>query len=1310
MLAAPYRASAAEAEWIWHAEHRQGEVPAGAVCHFRKVIGMKEPEAGQISIIADDAYELFLNGRRVGSSEGSRKLKDYDVARFLVRGNNILAVKITNKQGKTAAFAARVLLKENGEGWTAHSTDGSWRVELSPLPFWNTALYNDRGWERAHSFGKLGETAPFDQLDPAPSAIVALPPPPSVTERLPQSPTQPATARREPTPAVPADSKPKGKPEKPALVLTDAPADEPPPPQPPLASIVDQTGRFKISEEFRVERMLNDQDVGSLICCAFNEFGQLILSREGAGLALAVDGNGDGAIDTVRPWCDKVKNIQGILPLNGDVFVTGEGPEGSGLYRLSDKDRDGELEQVRLLLRFKGDNPEHGAHGLALGPDGLIYAVIGNLASLDGEYEKDSPYRNYYEGDLTPRYEDPGGHAVGVKAPGGVVIRTDPEGRAVQLVAGGLRNAYDLAFNRHGDMFVHDSDMEADEGTTWYRPTRLFQIVPGGEYGWRSGWANWPTYYCDSLPPLLETGRGSPAGSVIYDHFMLPARYHGVLFSADWSQGRIMALKLEPNGASYKANSEVFLEGQPLSVTDIDVGQDGLLYFVTGGRGTAGSVYRVSWRGDVPENVRDLGTGLTAAIRQPQMQSAASRQAITEVRAATGKIWETLLTGVAKSASNPAAYRVQALNLMQLYGSGPSPTLLLALSEAPNEQVRARAAELMALRPEQELKSRLIAMLDDPDRLVRRKTCEALARSGGYAPWEKLVKLLGSDDRFEAYSARRLLERTPTDQWTSKVLTTTENRLLVQGGLAWMIAHPESDGAIALLERIAQVMQGFVSDKDFVDLLRLIEVALHRGEVRPSDVPGLGQQLAEELPSGDPVMNRELARLVAYFRSSSAIGRSLEYLKSDASDVDKLHLAIHLRFLENGWTPAQRLTLLRFYEQAQQRKGGGSYARYILYATRDVAKLLTPEQSWQVLDEGAKMPNAALGALYNLPAELGGEELAKLRQLDLSLSSKEGDAVLRLQVGIVALLARSGEESSLAYLRETWDKHPQRRLAISMGLALHPTGDNWLYLVKSLPILDAASAPPILQRLATIERAPEQPDDYRQLIILGLRLQEKGAAATAAKLLEFWTGENPAEASATTEAKLAAWQKWFQDKFPELPPAQLPPSEENARFKFEELFAYLNGDEAPEGKPAKGAQIFAKAQCVKCHRFGDRGESVGPDLSTVTKRFTKREILESILHPSQVISSQYASKTVLTSDGQQLTGLVVPGAPGETVILQSNGEKRTLKADEVAATKPSKISAMPAGLLNDLTLEEIVDLFAYLYSGPHETVSNRPTK
>ena len=102
-------------------------------------------------------------------------------------------------------------------------------------------------------------------------------------------------------------------------------------------------------------------------------------------------------------------------------------------------------------------------------------------------------------------------------------------------------------------------------------------------------------------------------------------------------------------------------------------------------------------------------------------------------------------------------------------------------------------------------------------------------------------------------------------------------------------------------------------------------------------------------------------------QESSIIDRYLAYLKSDAAEVDKLHVAMHLRFLESGWTPEQRLELLAFYEEANKRKGGGSYARYMINATRDFCQQLTEEESRLVLAKGHKWPNAALGALYKLP-------------------------------------------------------------------------------------------------------------------------------------------------------------------------------------------------------------------------------------------------------------------------------------------------------------------------------------------------------
>jgi putative heme-binding domain-containing protein len=117
---------------------------------------------------------------------------------------------------------------------------------------------------------------------------------------------------------------------------------------------------------------------------------------------------------------------------------------------------------------------------------------------------------------------------------------------------------------------------------------------------------------------------------------------------------------------------------------------------------------------------------------------------------------------------------------------------------------------------------------------------------------------------------------------------------------------------------------------------------------------------------------------------------------------------------------------------------------------------------------------------------------------------------------------------------------------------------------------------------------------------------------------------------------------------------------------------------------------------VKCHRYGKQGEAIGPDLSTVSQRFQKREILESILFPSHTISDQYSSKTVTTSNGLSFTGIVGALADGTVVVLQPNGQKTTIRKGDIEQIVPSPKSAMPEGLLDSLTLEDIADLFAYL--------------
>ncbi len=97
-----------------------------------------------------------------------------------------------------------------------------------------------------------------------------------------------------------------------------------------------------------------------------------------------------------------------------------------------------------------------------------------------------------------------------------------------------------------------------------------------------------------------------------------------------------------------------------------------------------------------------------------------------------------------------------------------------------------------------------------------------------------------------------------------------------------------------------------------------------------------------------------------------------------------------------------------------------------------------------------------------------------------------------------------------------------------------------------------------------------------------------------------------------------------------------------------------------------------------------------------------------MLFPSHVIPDQYASRTIVTRDGLSYTGLV--GRLGDDlVVLQPNGKKVVVPRHDMEQIAPHKKSAMPEGLFNTLTLEEIGDLFAYLYASDAE-LARRPAK
>jgi putative heme-binding domain-containing protein len=310
-------------------------------------------------------------------------------------------------------------------------------------------------------------------------------------------------------------------------------------------------------------------------------------SRPTPKRAVATDGSASPAV-----------GAHGLLYAFGSLYVmVDEVPAKQGLWRFRDTDGDDQFDEFTYLREMRGTG-EHGPHALALSPDGKsIYFANGNHTDLPARLDKSRAVR-WDEDHLLPRMWDARGHAKNKYAPGGYIGRTDPEGRTVELFALGFRNQYDLSFDQNGELFTYDSDMEWDQGSPWYMPTRINHVVDGGDYGWRSGAGRWPDYYADSLPATLNIGPGSPTGTVFGTGAKFPAKYQLALFAADWTYGTLYAIHHAPDGATYRGEKEEFISGKPLPLTDLVINpRDGAMYFAVGGRRTQAALYRVTYTG-----------------------------------------------------------------------------------------------------------------------------------------------------------------------------------------------------------------------------------------------------------------------------------------------------------------------------------------------------------------------------------------------------------------------------------------------------------------------------------------------------------------------------------------------------------------------------------------------------------------------------------------------------------------------------------------------------------------------------------------
>ncbi len=386
-----------------------------------------------------------------------------------------------------------------------------------------------------------------------------------------------------------------------------------------------QLSDIKTLPDFRVETIYEVplKTQGSWVSLSIDPKGRLIASDQGKEGLYRIT-----LTDAKSPIVEKLpvelSGAQGLV-WKGDALYASI--SSSGIHRVTDTNGDDLLDRAELLSELDGRG-EHGNHALFDARDAQeLYAVAGNHTSLPSQQMSSrSRVQSYAEDLLLPRQWDARGHAAGILAPGGWFTRFDPKKKSHELYSMGFRNQYDAAMNAQGDIFTYDSDMEWDLGLPWYCPTRICHVVNGSDFGWRSGSGRWPDYFEDTWPALINIGPGSPTGVVSGHGTRFPKRYHDAMYALDWTYGRILAFHLKPEGASYTAESELFVSGVPLPVTDAVVGIDGALYFTTGGRGARSSLMRVVYTGTV-SSANDKSTKAVAdslpheAIVRRQLES-----------------------------------------------------------------------------------------------------------------------------------------------------------------------------------------------------------------------------------------------------------------------------------------------------------------------------------------------------------------------------------------------------------------------------------------------------------------------------------------------------------------------------------------------------------------------------------------------------------------------------------------------------------------------------------------------------------------
>lgn len=1065
---------------------------------------------------------------------------------------------------------------------------------------------------------------------------------------------------------------------------------------------------LKAPDGFDVQLFADDDLAHDVHCMTMDSRGRITVAGNGF-IKILIDSDADGVADKAELFAEgPAIGVQGMYWHGPDLLAVG----GEGLLRFRDRDGDDKADgPPDVLLKVKCGG-EHHAHSIQRGPDGWWYLIAGNDTGINAKYVS------------LP--------TAPIKQPvAGVLYRLKPDLSGGEVVTHGLRNSYDFAFNRTADAFTFDSDDERDVSLPWYRPTRVFQLLPGSHAGWVTRSWKRPDDFLDMPPVVASAGRGSPTGVVCYQHRQFPEKYRESLFVLDWTFGRVLALPLARNGSAWKADPELFLSSagdHGFAPTDVEVGPDGSLFVSVGGRGTRGGVWRVSYPAERKDKLatdavaEDASTTdkLSACLTAPQPLSSWSRARWQPLARQLGR--EPFLEAANNDALLPAV-RLRAIDVLTESFGGLTETEAAELAQATPAEVRAKAIWSLGRTRVKPLDASVTkSFLLDRDPLVNRAALEAIVSAESVSDWSLLVdgivKQLSGDDRFNRLAASRLVVR--LDQGSFQSLSQAVVKTGWQGTLAYAVGYlPRSTAATKYgIQLAVRVLEGEHPVGLKLQAARLLQLSL--GDMVPPagtapafeaystrldlsaferDLDPLRVRLTETFPIGDPDVDRELSRALTMLSlaNTKLLDKVLAKITDDSDPVEDIHYLL----------VAARIPTPRNRAQAEAIARG-----LVRLEPKIVARKMHQDLHWddrvgELYRELAKLDNELADQLVAQPefgrpghvlflSQLPQDLLPKV--IDRYVQAISDDADYPWNNDVVFLIGESKQPEHRELLRRQLDQFKVRG-AVLVILSQQPEERDRDRFVEGLDESRVEVLTACLDALTQLkpgQSADEQLALLKALRRLGTDEKEFPIREKVAKLLtrnferDFGFVFGPPGYRPQNEA-VQRWTEFLTKTFPAESARAQGGDAETLTWLTEQL---ANVDWS-DGDVERGRLLFEKRSCAQCH--GRRG-GLGPDLAGVTSRFSRNDLFVAIVLPNRDVSTRYQTTLFETKQGKVHTGLIVYESAEGFLLRNSTNQTIRIETSDIETRRTLPQSLMPGGLLKEFRSTDFADLLAYLKS------------